>query len=96
MFNTGSDYFALGMASGAIHNNQISSNDIGDDSLVLYPPWQARLNNDVTVVNGREGSYWKPNSWSDSWIQVLMYIVSDKYLPFCQLKLLYKIFDLKT
>ena len=73
MVNKGENYFPLGMESGAIQNNQISSNDVYTDlSQSYFPSWRARLNTDPSLIFGREGNYWRPglSSWTTSWIQV--------------------------
>ena len=59
------------MSSGLIQNNQLSASSIYGYPGHFYPPWQARLGNDVDAVRGREGSYWRPtDAWTGSWIQV--------------------------
>ena len=63
-------YYALGMQSGMIADNQLSSSSVYGYPSTYYPPWQARLGNDVSQLNGREGAYWRAsNSWSGAWIQ---------------------------
>ena len=64
-------YIPLGMGSGLIRNNQLSASSIYLNA-TFYPPWQARLGNDVDAVRGREGSYWRPDDDDiEPWIQVI-------------------------
>ena len=65
---------ALGFESSVIEDNQFSSSSIrgGISSYYYYPPWQARLGSDVTLVVGREGRYWRPSSNTNAWIQVCL------------------------
>ena len=67
----------MGFESRVIEDNQFSSSSIygGNSTTNYFPPWQARLGNDVSVVVGREGRYWRPLSSSEvAWIQVGLYI----------------------
>ena len=67
-------YQPLGVASGFIQNNQFSaSSTFSYTNGNFYPPWQARLGNDVDTVVGREARFWGPeNADSDIWIQVII------------------------
>jgi hypothetical protein len=59
-----------------IEDNQISAEGILGYPSINYPPWQARLNNDINVQVGVERFYWAsylndPNYFE--WFEVLLY-----------------------
>ena len=71
-------HIALGMASGAVMNNQVSASSMyGYPDATFYPPWQARLGSDVDAIVGREAGFWRPpDPWASSWIQVSLIITT--------------------
>ena len=66
--NSGSSNSPLGFESGNIEDNQISASSFDTSVNYFFPPWQARLNNNATLVVGFQHSYWQ--TLANYWIQV--------------------------